>query len=134
MNRLLIVFAIALIPCSLLRADADNKDSKQQFMRLAAVLHAIPSGSDEGVTTWQQYSETDGTRASVDVDEWNLSRVVNLWSDKCRDHDLNNVVIISDSGRTVRFINYRMIANKGRRDVRVHRGDVVVFLRPEEHK
>ncbi len=86
--------------------------------------------SETGIRTWQQHADLNETGANVDADEWMLSRVATLWSDNCDNQDLKNVAIISDGRLSIRFVDLRMVRNKGRKDVIVKRGDLVVFLYP----
>ena len=124
---------LAVVFCSMVNAADDGKTTDlTQVKRGLAVSEKLTFPTMDGIRTWQQHSDSNGKGVSVDADQWMLTRVANLWSDKCENHDLANVGIISDGGRSIRIIDMRMIRNGERKDVPVKRGDIVIFLLPEQ--
>lgn len=99
--------------------------------RLAQATDHLKLPESTGIRTWRQTSETTGTSAVVDADEQLLSHIVNLWNDRCANMDLEHVAVLSETGRQVRFVNYRKVMAGEQQDVLLRGGDIVVFLLPD---
>lgn len=108
-----------------------------QLKRLQAVLDlaSFPEPSRDGIQTWKPLTPSRGAVNKFDFtkfpmqgyEQMQLETIVKFYGGKAADHDLTNVVIISQNGRSVRFVDY---AKRGA-DVVVKRGDVVAFLLSE---
>ena len=108
--------------------------SYEQLRRLLAVLDlpSFPSPSADGVQTWKQETQSSGVAHIFDfnkfphstVDEIPMSSFVQFWGGWQMENDLDNVVIISDNGKSIRFVDF----NYARQDVALRKGDVIAFL------
>ena len=111
-----------------------------QMKRLQAVLElpSFPKPSREGIQTWLQKSSSIGVVNYFDFtkfplkgnEELPLNTFVKFYDAKNTKTDLANVIIITDDGRTIRFLDF---GNHNENFV-VKRGDVVAFLVDEKAK
>ena len=138
--------------------------SFSRLKRLHAVLervHAVlehpsfPSPTQDGIQTWKQGTGPHGTAVKFDLDkvlvdsrtgapirrslpdEIPLQTIFQFRGGigMRNDIDMENVVIISNNGRSIDFVDLRIPGkNTFVSDVVVNRGDVVAFLRTENVK
>ena len=117
-----------------------NGANYSQLKRLHVVLElpSFPSPSQDGIQTWHQRGASHGVVNKFDFtkfplntyDELPLSAIVKFYGGKNMSNDLTNVVIISNAGRSVRFIDF----NESTGTIGVRRGEVVAFLLTEAAK
>jgi hypothetical protein len=108
--------------------------------RLRAVLDlpSFPKPTQDGIQAWKQETRSHGlvhkfdfTKFPLDgYGEMPLRDLVKFYGGNAMRNDLGNVVIISDNGRGIRFVN---VEDRGV-DVAVKRGEVVAFLLSENAK
>ena len=126
--------------------------SFSQLKRLHAVLEhpSFPSPTQDGIQTWKQGTGPHGTAVKFDLDKVLVDsrtgeRIGRSVPDEIplhtifqfrggiamrNDNDIENIVIISNNGRSIHFVDLKISGN----NTAVRRGDVVAFLHTENSK
>lgn len=126
-----LILGIVLITVA--AAAQNNPPAKHDFTQLHRLSEALknfnfPDGGANKITVWRQ-GGGKGISTTGDDDEETLTQSINGISGQ--DMDLSNVVVISDGGHTVRFIDYKELHAKKLPEIKVKRGDVVVLMLPQ---
>jgi len=138
--KLFTLFVVTPLALGLTNGSECSGTDYAQLKRLQAVLDlaSFPEPSIDGIQTWKQLTPSRGAVNKFDFTKFpmqgykkmQLKSVVKFYGGKAAEHDLTNVVIISQNGRSVRFVDY----TKPGADIIVRKGDVIAFLLPEETK
>lgn len=125
-----LILGIVLITVA--TAAQNNAPAKHDFAQLHRLSEALknfnfPDGANK-ITVWRQGGGM-GISTTGDDDEVTLTQAINGISGQ--DMDLSNVAVISDGGRTVRFIDYKNHQAKKLPEFKVKRGDVVGLMLPQ---
>lgn len=118
-----------------IHGDEFDRSNYTQLRRLLSVidLPSFPPPSQDGIQAWKQETGTRGVANEFDFnkfpfntyEEMPVSTFVKFYGGKAMNNDLANVVIISDNGRSIRFVNLE----RQTEGFALRRGDVVAFLR-----
>ena len=125
---------IALTVIGTANADEPAKHDFHQLHRLSTALQDFnfPENGPKRITVWLQ-GGGKGVSATIDSNEVSLTQAINAWAaDDINDMDLGNVVVLSDGGRTIRFIDYKAAGAATNSPLVLRRGDVVILLVPQQ--
>lgn len=112
--------------------ESDDQPTELDFTQLHRLSNALqnfnfPDGANK-ITVWRQ-GGGKGISTTTSSDELSLTLAINGISGK--DMDLSNVAVISDGGRSVRFVDYKTQQDKKLPEIKVKRGDVVALMLPQ---
>ncbi len=137
------LFALPIVILTFVVPTHGGEPAGTQYSRLnrlqsALNLPSFPEPSQDGIQTWKQKTRSDGMAHKFDFtkfpmegrEEMSLRTFVKFYGGNAIKSDLANVVIISNDGRSVRFVDFE--ARKS--DISVKRGEVVAFLLAETAK
>ena len=110
--------------------DESSERNYSELMRLQAAmgLSSFPSPSKDRIQLWMQESHNRGKLRTADRDEWRVSWTVSFFAADPLRNDLKNIAVISDSGKSVRFVDPR------KENLAVSRGDVIAILLADHAK
>ena len=138
--RLLTLTLLLFTALGSTHGDDLDKPSYAQLTRLLAVLDlpSFPPPTLDGIQAWKQETCTGGVTNKFDFSKFPLSTYeevsasifVKFYGGRSMNNDLANVVIISNDGRSLRFVD---LDNKNE-DVALRRGDVIAFLSRQDGK
>lgn len=140
--RITLLTPILLLLTAFGSAHGDDLDmpSFPQLRRLLAVLDlpSFPLPSQDGIQTWKQETSSRGMANKFDFNKFPLtnyeempvSTFVKFYGGRSMNNDLANVVIISDNGKSIRFVDLE----HRHEDIVLRRGDVIAFLSKQEAK
>jgi hypothetical protein len=125
--------AIVLTVIGMANADEPAKHDFHQLHRLSTALQDFnfPENGPKLITVWLQGSGK-GVSSTFDSNEISLTQAINAWADDIDNMDLGNVVVLSDGGRTIRFIEYKAGGSGTNSPLVLRRGDVVILLVPQQ--
>ncbi len=141
MKTCIIALSIALLT-TVESAQGDDavETSYSQLRRLqnAMALPSFPTPSQDGIQTWKQESDSGAMVNKFDFTkfplnnyhEFHLDSIVKFYGGHAMSNDLANVVIISNNGCSIRFVDVDRRVEK----IAIKRGDVVAFLLSEKSK
>ena len=122
--RILLLLLALLSTSRTVYCDEPSKRHFDELTRLqeAMKLSSFPTPVKDRIQLWMQESQTSGRRRTADVNEWPVSATVIFFHANASRNDLKNIAIISDNGKSVRFIDPK------KENLAVTRGDVVAIL------
>ena len=128
-----VILGLVLITCT--AAAQNDPPVKHDFTQLHRLSTALSNFnfSEKGaslITVWRQ-GGGKGVSATADDDEMDLTQAINLWGDECKDMDLSSVAVLSDNGRSIRFIDYKTYQGTKVPRIKLKRGDVVALMVPQ---
>ena len=127
---------IAAMLCGAVAMTDDVEETKfTQLERLSSALQKFsnPDPASKRITTWRQGGGT-GVSTTHDADTSTLTQAIGSWADGCAEMDLANVAIVSEDGRSIRFIDYTKHKQEDGPLVNLVRGDIVLLMTPADDK
>ena len=131
MNARTVILGIVLIAGTSAQADRPLQHDFSELHRLSTALtnFNFPEKGPSRITVWRQ-GGGKGISTSEDADETDLDLALH-GIDGFKGTDLSNVAVISDNGRSIRFIDYRKVEGKPLPKITLKRGDVVALMVPK---
>ena len=131
MNARTVIIGFILIAGTSAQADRPLQHEFSELHRLSTALtnFNFPEKGPSRITVWRQ-GGGKGISSTVDDDEMDLSLALH-GIDGFKGTDLSNVAVISEDGRSIRFIDYRMVEGKPLPKIKLKRGDVVALMVPK---
>lgn len=115
--------------------DAQDENQFDNVHRLSIALKAFnyPGNMKESITVWRE-GGGKGTSMTLDDKTVDLQSALNYWADNCKNHDLNNVFVLSSDRRSIRIIDVENPKEQKMSSLELKRGDLVVVLKPIAEK
>ncbi|MEZ6136787.1 MAG: hypothetical protein R3C53_17975 [Pirellulaceae bacterium] len=100
----------------------DSNYSALNRLHLAMQVRSFPKPDDGKIALWMQETPTKGRLRIADRDDWPVIATIKFFDASELTHDLHNIVIISENGKHIRFVDPR------NEHIIASRGDVVAIL------
>ena len=104
----------------------DSNYAALNQLHLAMQVRSFPKPVDGKIALWMQETPTKGRLRIADRDDWPVSATSKFFDASDLRHDLHDIVIISENGKHIRFVDPR------KEDIVASRGDVVAILLASE--
>ena len=108
-------------------ADEGSYSALKRFHQAMQVA-SFPSPAPGKICLWMQETPTEGRLRIADINQWPASATAKFFDAHRIRHDFRTIAIISNNGKSIRFVDPR------NEDVNASRGDVVVILLSEKAK